>query len=347
MTVTATPSENKPITAGLGSLLPAKIDYHPREICAAFGINNKGQVVGRAAMDESRQEDMGHAFVSVDGRMKDLGVLPGYDGGSCAFAINESGRIVGSSGKEQDDEWIKGTRAFLYENGAMTDLGTLGGDYSKAVAINKSGRIAGISMTSSGGVHVFIYEHGKMRDAGGYKGYKFFRVNGMNDSGEIVGAMSTDRDDEGKSHAFYYKDGMFHDLGVFGGMSGAAHGVNNAGDIVGEFSVNGKAHAFLYSGGKMVDLTGAVDTRKSLGAIATLINNRGEIVMMVPRDDHTTENYIHHGKTTVSLRKLLASSGCVADSVGGINDAGQLICFGSTPGGMAGFVFDAGKVWFK
>ncbi len=53
--------------------------------------------------------------------MTDLGTLGGSD--SYAYGINDSGQIVGGSYTSSGDY-----HAFLYANGAMADLGTLGGD---------------------------------------------------------------------------------------------------------------------------------------------------------------------------------------------------------------------------
>ena len=62
----------------------------------------------------------------------DLGALG--DSSSVAWAINDSGVVVG----ESTDEGGYISRAFLWENGEMADLGTLTGYvYAHARAINK------------------------------------------------------------------------------------------------------------------------------------------------------------------------------------------------------------------
>src|SRR5260370_13467650 len=74
----------------------------------------------------------------------DLGTLPGGSF-SGAKAINLSAEITGwaySSSTVSD--------AFLYSNGAMTNLGTLGGTTAIANGINKSRQASGYSTHASG-----------------------------------------------------------------------------------------------------------------------------------------------------------------------------------------------------
>lgn len=56
----------------------------------ANAINDGGQIVGRCK---------GHAFVWQDGKMTDLGTLPGGES-SGAVAINDEGQVVGTSAAE-------------------------------------------------------------------------------------------------------------------------------------------------------------------------------------------------------------------------------------------------------
>src|SRR6476620_1290204 len=46
----------------------------------------------------------------------------------------------------------------------ITDLGTLGGDQSIAFAVNDSDQVVGLSWTSTGPSHSFLYSNGQMTD---------------------------------------------------------------------------------------------------------------------------------------------------------------------------------------
>src|SRR3989442_162005 len=76
-------------------------------------------------------------------------------GPSGAYAINNAGKIVG----------VSGPHASLWNNGAMTDLGTLGGLSSAAYGINEAGVIGGGSDSGSGS-RAFLWDNGTVTDLG-------------------------------------------------------------------------------------------------------------------------------------------------------------------------------------
>ncbi|WP_054698182.1 HAF repeat-containing protein [Geotalea toluenoxydans] len=90
----------------------------------------------------------------------DLGTLGGDR--SAAGGINEKGQVMGRSSTSSGEP-----HCFFWENGVMTDLGTLGGgDYCEPRAINNKGQVVGTSVTSSGALHGFIWQDGVMTDLG-------------------------------------------------------------------------------------------------------------------------------------------------------------------------------------
>ncbi|WP_423808584.1 hypothetical protein, partial [Proteus mirabilis] len=75
--------------------------------------------------------------------------------------MNNAGQVTGSS--RNADEFTGA--GFLYSNGQMTGLGTLGGSFSTGWAINDAGQIAGDSWTPNPG-GAFLYSKGVMNDLG-------------------------------------------------------------------------------------------------------------------------------------------------------------------------------------
>jgi probable HAF family extracellular repeat protein len=223
------------------------------------------------------------------GQIIDLGTLEGgYESG--ASAVNSRGQVVGwaintvpdpnslfFSGEEYnfyDPIEQYQTRAFLWQNGVMTDLGALGtGSDAWAQAINDKGQIVGISYTNTTVNTVgtgcgyqetliptedpFFWEKGEMTDMGGLGGtcgQPYFLSN----SGQVVG--SSDLPGDLASHPFLWtKEEGMQDLGTLGGSSGSASMINDLGVVVGGTYLSGDSQldAFLWDG-KMHDL-GALD----------------------------------------------------------------------------------------
>jgi probable HAF family extracellular repeat protein len=175
----------------------------------------------------------------------DLGVLKNGGKYSRANGINASGQVVGFSGGKRDSS---DSRAFIWNGSTgMLDLGTLGGAYAQALAINDSGFVTGNSQTTaltsrSGAAHAFLYPPlsiasiRRMRDLGtlgGNYSYGMF-INGDN---HVVGYSTIDSSDD-RVHAFLHDGTKMRDLGSLGGKElesdqSFALGVNIADEVVG------------------------------------------------------------------------------------------------------------------
>jgi probable HAF family extracellular repeat protein len=118
-----------------------------------LSVNNKGQVVGNSDLPGDTAD---HAFLwTKETGMQDLGTLPG-DVLSVGLSINDSGDVVGVSLDAKFN-----LRAYLWQNGAMTDLNTLiPADSSLylllACNINSRGEIVGLGVNSTGEAHAYL-----------------------------------------------------------------------------------------------------------------------------------------------------------------------------------------------
>jgi probable HAF family extracellular repeat protein len=174
----------------------------------------------------------------------DLGTLPG-GGWTYARGINNRGKITG----ETFSNTLGSYRAFLYSNGIMTDLGTLGGSGSAGSSINDSGVVTGGAQISNGDYHAFTYSNGVMKDLGTSSGTMSWG-NGINKIGNVTGYYSNDASDNSNSRAFIYSNGSMKDLRPSSDGYSGGFGINNSSLVTGAARFTNQ-DAFIYSNGTM------------------------------------------------------------------------------------------------
>jgi probable HAF family extracellular repeat protein len=211
-------------------VLPGFSDSIARDIDAA------GRIVGSSFVPGGE----GRAFMWNAGALTDLGTL---GGSSSATGINDVGQVSGVS-----TAYLPGgdrqPRGFLWENGQMTALDPLPGDFRSAAAdINEVGQVCG-SSTNSGSPPYFLsvesavlWANGTVIDLGSVPGYGLNSASAVNNHGQVVGTGEHSHTNP-LNKAFIWQGGVIQNLNdlVAGGTEWDlkwARDINDAGQIVG------------------------------------------------------------------------------------------------------------------
>lgn len=346
----------------------------------AFAISDSGLIAGESetnAIDQLVGAPASLAVLWKDGKIINLGTLGGNE--SVAAAVNNQGEVVGAAlnsisdpypGRYPDAEFFifgNGTesRAFLWREGKMQDLGTLGGPDSVAFFVNERGQVAGTSdvdfasnvVTGGPTVHPFLWQHGKMIDLvahapAGMFGGTYGSVSGLNNQGQVTGTMNLTGDLTWRS--FLWGQGAITDLGTLGGVITAAEGLNNAGHVVGRSDVtticeacppdNQKQlhHPFIWKNGVMTDLGilpgDTVGTALSVNAMDQVVGQT-DLCIRVRSNDDGCDSLLYHaflwenGSIAGLQDLLLPGSNVTLNNAININDRGEIAAIGVLPNG--------------
>jgi probable HAF family extracellular repeat protein len=255
---------------------------------AAFAINDHGQITGNSQntipdpfcfLGETLR-----GFLWEKGKMRDLGTL---GTGNCVFPgfINERGQIAGDADTTSTPNPLTGVPThdpFLWENGTMLDLGTLGGaagfvsGTGGSGGLNNRGQVIGVSSVASSpgacltegdpNCHPFLWDKGKLID--------------LNTS-TIAGAADFSSTGGSTFDAYLWRNGVATDLGTLGGdCFSAAFAINSQAQAVGvTYLCDGSfSRAFLWENGAIVDLNTLIPGGSALQLVLpTDVNDHSEI----------------------------------------------------------------------
>jgi len=267
-------------------------------------MNDRRQVVGialNAIPDQFSFIGLGtqtRAFLWQGGVMLDLGTLGGPDG--WASSINEEGVITGWALVNSTPNPVTGQptqHPFLWRDGTMVDLGTLGGTLAVVGSPNNGG---------SGGA--------------------------INNRGQVVGTSNLSGDLI--HHAFLWDRGELIDLNTLGGDNSEAWWINDSGQIVGRADLPGSQihHAFLWQDGKMFDLGSSPDWPCST---AIDVSSRGQVIIDTGVCGVGGGGGLlwDHGKLYDLNTLVPPNSGLAIGDVNFINDHGEIAATGVLPNG--------------
>ncbi len=204
----------------------------------------------------------------------DLGTLGGAMSTACG--INDRGQITGRSALANGQ-----IHAFLWQTGAMTDLGTLPDLlFSSARAINNRGQVVGDSSLAGGPpFHAALWENSIVTALGALPGGTRSFAIGINNRGQVVGGARTAGNLQ--VHGFLWQDGEMKDLGVLlaSDQQSVARAINSQDQVVGNSSQIIRDpppppnRAFLWQAEQMTDL----GTLGGNWVIAFGINELGQV----------------------------------------------------------------------
>jgi probable HAF family extracellular repeat protein len=254
------------------------------------------------------------------------------------------------------DSYIQ--HAFLWQDGDLSDLGTLpGGTSSCEQWISDTGLIVGGStnglIDSESGfpaVHATLWLGRKPFDLGTLGGNESIAF-AVNNFGQVAGGASNKIADSNSSfffpgatqmHAVFWRDGVIQDLHTLGeGTDSMAYNVNEVGQVAGMSFTNNTINSttglptvdvFLWEKGKMHDLG-------TLGGVLSLLselNNRGQVAGYSNLSGDLTHHPFIGDRTGLKDLGTFGGDNGVANW---LNDEGQVVGTADFPGDVIHHAF--------
>jgi probable HAF family extracellular repeat protein len=306
----------------------------------AGGTNNQGLLEGYSNLTGDTAE---HAVFWRKGVITDLGTLGGPNS-DAAWRPSERGEIGGGSDTTTQDpngEDFCGYGTYLiclpfvWRDGVMTALPTLGGNNAWAAGFNNRGQVVGQAEFNTPDptcqlpydflqVGAAVWEKGKVKNLHALPGDPDAFAFAINDWGQVTGASGNCSIPP--VHAVLWQNGKATDLGNFGGTISEGVDVNNWGQVVGLSYLAGDInyHAFLWQ-----KRTGMIDLGTLSGDVSSSgdgINNLGQVVGGSFDENGNGRAYLWQNGVMTDLNTLIHPNSplYLLEATGTINDKGQI-----------------------
>jgi probable HAF family extracellular repeat protein len=332
----------------------------------ANSINNRGWVTGAANLKGDATE---HTVLWLHGAKFDLGTLGGPNSAVLWPVHNNRGQIAGVSDTSIIDplgeNWSCGAffppshaghtcLGFLWQDGAMTALPTLGGNNGFATGVNNRGQIVGWAENATHDAtcvspQVLQFEavvwgprKGQMRELPPLAADQDGAATAINDKSQVVGISGICQNAVGAlsaKHALLWENGIPTAIGNLGGAGwNTPMDINNRGQVVGfsdlpgdENAANPNFHAFLWT------KEGGIQDLKTLprDAISEAlgINERGQVVgLSFTAGFASSRAFIWQDGAMRDLNTLVPPSPWVLIDAQDINNRGEIVGVASNSG---------------
>ena len=266
----------------------------------------------------------------------DLGTI-NTNGYSVAKGVSVGGEVTGAAGSYTTNL----SQVFVYSDGKISSLGTLGGNTGIGNGINGSGQVAGYSTNSKGTYRAFVSSGNKLVDIGDLGGGSAVAY-GINDVGQVVGSAVTANLE---NHPFLYSGGKMIDLGTLGSKNNdwwnVAQAVNNAGTVAGtSYDTQGNFFGFVWANGTMKKM----GTLGGSWSQAYGINNKGQVTGLAYTKNGSAHGFIANC-ATCTLKDLGTFAGSTSSVWGfAINDSGVVVGQSTFKDTYHAFVYSGGKI---
>jgi probable HAF family extracellular repeat protein len=326
----------------------------------AAAIDDLGLIAGDSNLTGDTTE---HAFLWAYGANLDLGTLGGPNSAVLWPGLNNRGEAVGISDTSKMDPngetWSCGAFlpashtgyicvGFMWKNGTMTALPTLGGNNGFATGVNDSGHAVGWAETAihdstCTGTQVLQFlgviwgVNGKvLEQLKPFGNDPDSAATGINDRGQVIGISGrcgTAVGDLSAIHAVLWENGKVTDLGNIGGHAwNTPMAINNRGQIAGFADVKGddhgnnpNFHAFLWTKEHGMQNLHALPGDALSEALG--INEAGQVVgVSYAAGFANPRAFIYENGKMTDLNKLISvNSGLTLQVAQDINDEGVII----------------------
>jgi probable HAF family extracellular repeat protein len=322
---------------------------HPDNFGMAMGLNNYGwtlnmeQSLDHFTLSTLYPAVQGTDRISIGDLNIPLGTLGGKNSSINWNGINDPGEAVGMSetsvpDPNGEDVCLFGTHLtcspFLWQNGTMFALPTVGGNNGQASAINNSGQIAGYAengiadSTCPQGVENFMVDLPVMWDKGmaiplpTVQGDPDGVAFGINNLGQAVGYSGTCT---AATHPVVWENNAVTQLPDLGTPGGIAFAINSHNQIVGQaVNSNGTALAAIWQNNTVAALGGLLPG--DVASFATSINNRGQAVgSSFDSKGNWSHGLLWQNGKMIDLNTVFpASSNLYVVNASNINESGQI-----------------------
>jgi probable HAF family extracellular repeat protein len=323
----------------------------PDNLGMAMGLNNSGwteimdQGLDHFTLSTLYPAVQGTVRISIGDLNLELGTLGGKNSSINWNGINDPGEAVGMSETSVPDpngEDVCGfgthltCSPFIWRNGVMSALPTVGGINGQASAINNSGQIAGYAengiadSTCTAGTENFMVDLPVMWTNGNAQPLPTVGTDkdgvafGINNQGQAVGYSGTCI---AVNHAVLWEYNTATPLPDLGNPFAVAYAINGHNQIVGQaVNSNGTALAALWQDNTVTALGGGGLLPGDVASFATSINNRGQVVgSSFDSRSNWSHGLLWQNGVMIDLNTVFpASSNLYVVSASNINESGQI-----------------------